>query len=57
MGRRAVDGALEGKGSGAVVEVYETYAIRVEGDRIVRVIEYRTTDEAVDECRKRSRES
>jgi uncharacterized protein len=48
---------LEGKGSGAVVEVYETYAIRVEGDRIVRVIEYRTTDEAVEECRKRAGES
>ena len=44
---------LEGKGSGAVVEVYETYAVRVERDRIVRVIEYRTTDEAVEACRKR----
>jgi hypothetical protein len=36
--------------------VYETYAVRVEGDRIVRVIEYRTTDEAVEACRKRAGE-
>jgi ketosteroid isomerase-like protein len=42
---------LEGKGSGIVVEVYETYAVRVERDRIVRVIEYRTTDEAIEGCR------
>jgi ketosteroid isomerase-like protein len=48
---------LEGKGSGAVVEVYETYAIQVEDDRIVRVIEYRTTDEAVEACRRRPGES
>lgn len=47
---------LEGKGSGVVIEVYETYAVRVEGDRIVRVIEYRTTDEAVEACRKRAGE-
>jgi ketosteroid isomerase-like protein len=47
---------LEGKGSGVVVEVYETYAVRVEGDRIVRVIEYRTTDEAVEACKKRAGE-
>jgi ketosteroid isomerase-like protein len=47
---------LEGKGSGIVVEVYETYAVRVEGDRIARVIEYRTTDEAVEACRKRAGE-
>ena len=44
---------LEGRGSGLVVEVYETYAVRVAGDRIVCVIEYRTTDEAVEACRKR----
>jgi uncharacterized protein len=43
---------LEGKGSGIVVEVYETYAVRVQGGRIVRVIEYRTTDEAIAACRK-----
>jgi ketosteroid isomerase-like protein len=43
---------LEGRGSGVVVEVYETYAVRVEGERIMRVIEYRTTDEAVEACRK-----
>jgi uncharacterized protein len=48
---------LEGRGSGVVVEVYETYAVQVEGERIVRVIEYRTTDEAVEACRKRSGES
>ena len=42
---------LEGKGSGAVVEVHETYAVRLEGNRIARVIEYRTTDEAVEACR------
>jgi ketosteroid isomerase-like protein len=48
---------LEGRGSGVIVEVYETYAVRVEGDRIVRVIEYRTTDEAIEACRKRVGES
>ena len=47
---------LEGKVSGAVVEVYETYAVRVEGTRIARVIEYRTTPEAVEACRKRAGE-
>jgi hypothetical protein len=47
---------LEGRGSGVVVEVHETYAVRVERDRIVRVIEYRTTDEAVHACRKRAGE-
>ena len=34
---------LEGRGSGVVVEVYETYAVRVEEGRIARVDEYRTT--------------
>jgi ketosteroid isomerase-like protein len=42
---------LEGKGSGIVVEAFETYAVRVEGDRIMRVIEHRTTDEALEACR------
>jgi hypothetical protein len=46
---------LEGKGSGAVVEVHETYAVRLEGGRIARVIEYRTTDEAVEACAQASR--
>ena len=42
---------LEGRASGPVIEVYETYAVRVlEGDRIVRVDEYRTTDEALKAC-------
>ena len=45
---------LEGKGSGIVVEVYETYAVLVEEDRIARVIEYRTTPEAVEACRRRA---
>ena len=47
---------LEGKGSGIVVEVYETYAVRVERDRIVRVVEYRTTDEAIEACRRHAGE-
>ena len=44
---------LEGRGSGAVVEVYETYAIRVKDGRIVRVDEYRTTEEALEACEQR----
>jgi ketosteroid isomerase-like protein len=44
---------LEGKGSGIVVDVYETYAVRVNESRIVEVAEYRTTAEAVEACRTR----
>ena len=41
------------RGDGAVVEVYETYAIRVKDGRIVRVDEYRTTEEALEACEHR----
>ena len=44
---------LEGRGSGVVVEVYETYAIQVKEGRIVRVDEYRTTPEALEACEER----
>jgi ketosteroid isomerase-like protein len=39
---------LRGKGSGIAVRVEETYAVRVEGGRIVRVEEYRSTQEALE---------
>ena len=42
---------LRGRSSGIEVEVNETYAVRVEDGRIVRVDEYRTSDEAVDAVR------
>jgi ketosteroid isomerase-like protein len=37
---------LRGKGSGISVQVKETYAVRVQGGKIVRVEEYRSSDEA-----------
>jgi ketosteroid isomerase-like protein len=39
---------LRGRGSGILVEVAETYAVRVEGLEIVRVEEYRTREEALE---------
>jgi ketosteroid isomerase-like protein len=47
---------LEGRASGAAVEVHETYAVRVDDGRIARVEEYRTTDEALAACAARARE-
>lgn len=47
---------LEGRTSGIAVEVHETYAVRVSDGRIVRVEEYRTTDEALAACAGRARE-
>ena len=47
--------SLEGRASGIAVDVYETYAVLVEGERIVRVEEYRTTEEALEACRRRRR--
>jgi ketosteroid isomerase-like protein len=41
---------LEGRASGLAIEVYETYAVRVVEGRIVRVDEYRTTEEALKAC-------
>jgi ketosteroid isomerase-like protein len=38
---------MRGRGSGISVEVRETYAVRVRGDRIVRVEEYRHVDQAL----------
>ena len=42
---------LKGRRSGIEVEVSETYAVRVEEGLIVRVNEYRTTDEAIEAAR------
>jgi uncharacterized protein len=42
---------VRGKGSGVPVVLSETYAVRVEGGKIVRVDEYRTRDEAIDAVR------
>jgi ketosteroid isomerase-like protein len=39
---------VHGRGSGIPMELSETYAIRVEDGRIVRVDEYRTRKEAID---------
>jgi ketosteroid isomerase-like protein len=44
---------LRGRGSGIEVEVRETYAVRVEDGRIVRVHEYRTREEAIEAVRPR----
>jgi ketosteroid isomerase-like protein len=41
-------GQLHGHGSGIEVEVSETYAVEVREGRIVRVEEYRTSEEAID---------
>jgi len=38
---------LRGRGSGMLVEVFETYAVHVRGLKIVRVEEYRTREEAL----------
>jgi uncharacterized protein len=38
---------LQGKGSGISVEVRETYAVRVQGGKIVRVEEYRSKEQAL----------
>ena len=39
---------LRGKGSGISVQVKETYAVQVQGGKIVRVEEYRSSDEALE---------
>jgi ketosteroid isomerase-like protein len=44
---------LRGRSSGIEVEVSETYAVRVEDGRIVRVHEYRTREEAIEAVRPR----
>jgi ketosteroid isomerase-like protein len=41
-------GVLHGRGSGIEVEIRETYAVQVSGDRIVRVEEYRTREQALE---------
>jgi ketosteroid isomerase-like protein len=45
---------LQGRGSGIEVELLETYAVLLEAGRIVRVDEYRTTEQALDAVRERS---
>ena len=44
-------GRLHGRGSGIEVDIIETYAVRVRDDRIVRVEEYRTTEQAIEAIR------
>jgi ketosteroid isomerase-like protein len=44
---------LRGRRSGIPVDVNETYAVRVEDGRIVRVDEYRTKEEAIEAVRPR----
>jgi ketosteroid isomerase-like protein len=39
---------LHGRGSGLEIEVFETYAVLVRAGKIVRVDEYRTTEEALE---------
>jgi ketosteroid isomerase-like protein len=39
---------LHGRGSGVQIEVFETYAVRVRAGKIVRVDEYRTTEQALE---------
>jgi ketosteroid isomerase-like protein len=39
---------LHGRGSGLEIEVFETYAVLVCAGKIVRVDEYRTTEEALE---------
>jgi ketosteroid isomerase-like protein len=42
---------LHGRGSGLEIEVFETYAVLVRAGKIVRVDEYRTTEEALEAVR------
>ena len=44
---------LRGRASGIPVDVSETYAVRVEDGKIVRVDEYRTKEEAIEAVRPR----
>jgi ketosteroid isomerase-like protein len=44
-------GRVHGRGSGIEVNIEETYAVRVRGDRIVRVEEYRTKEQALEAVR------
>jgi uncharacterized protein len=41
-------GQLHGRGSGLEIEVWETYAVRLRGGKVVRVDEYRTKEEALE---------
>jgi ketosteroid isomerase-like protein len=44
---------LHGRGSGLEIEVLETYAVLVRAGKIVRVEEYRTTEQALEAVRGR----
>jgi ketosteroid isomerase-like protein len=48
-------GRVHGRGSGIEVDVKETYAVRVRGETIVRVEEYRTKKEALEAVRSAGR--
>ncbi len=45
---------LRGRGSGIPMEVTETYAVRVQAGRIVRVEEYRSKEQALEAVRARN---
>jgi ketosteroid isomerase-like protein len=48
-------GVVHGRGSGIEIEIRETYAVRVRGETIVRVEEYRTKEEALEAVRSAGR--
>jgi ketosteroid isomerase-like protein len=48
-------GRVHGKGSGAEVQIRETYAVRLRDHRIVSVDEYRTREEALEAVESESR--
>ena len=48
-------GVVHGRGSGIEIEIRETYAVRVRGETIVRVEEYRTKEEALEAVRSTGR--
>jgi ketosteroid isomerase-like protein len=48
-------GVVHGRGSGIEIEIRESYAVRVRGETIVRVEEYRTKEEALEAVRSAGR--
>ena len=48
-----MSGRVHGKGSGVEIDLRETYAVRLQDHRIVKVEEYRTRDQALQAVRER----
>ena len=46
-----MSGRVHGKGSGVEIDLRETYAVRLQDHRIVKVAEYRTRDQALQAVR------